>query len=1074
MLKKNNSSARLFCMIALLLISSSLTAQKRITGKITNKDNNQPVVGATVLVKGTNNATLTNADGAFEILANDNAVLVITVVGHKSQEIAVGGRSAINIAMETTMSSLEEVVVTGYTAQRKRDLTGAISVVKPDEMTKIASPSFNQQIEGKASGVSVTTSGQPGAAASIRIRGNSTFTLGGGEPLLVIDGVQVRGAYQNTINPNDIESIQVLKDAATTAAYGIGANNGVIIITTKKGKAGQPKIEFSSYIGTQSASNSYDKIMLGTAQEYADLVYQSYNNAGQWPQPGDAIVARIYGVGAKPVLPEYVNPLPANANTPIVVDPATYNYPNNLIMKASPGTNWWDAVFRDASIQEYNLSASGGSERGRYFFSANYFDQEGIMRYTDFRRYTLRANSDFKVKGFTFGETFTMAFSDGVGQPNGNQVEQNTITEGILKMQPIIPVYDIAGNWGGTKAGFGNGKNGLAKVFRNKDNRGETYRMLAGVFGEVRFLNHFTGRISYGIDYTVNFQKNFTFIDYESNEQAGSNGFNEQTDRFKHWIFAQQLTYNNNFGDHSVKAVGVHESQLNEFRSVGGSLNGYFLQSTDLWYLNTGLADPATRTVFSNGGTNNAKESYVGRVEYGYKGKYLLNATARYDQSSNFAVDKGQTFGGIGAAWVMTDENFLANVTWLNSLKLRGAWGVTGNDAINGNVNYTTLGGGPGNTFYDINGTNTSVATGYSITQLGLPVVWEKQKQYNIGLDGVLLRNWLEFSFDVYQRSNKDFLFQISQPGTAGLFGTAVGPPYYNLGQISNNGFEFSMTWRDRIAKDWKYDITANFTFNKNNIDELAEDLGLTSFFPAIPETRIGPVVRNEVGHPMSTFYGYTLDGIFQSDAEAAASNQVGAKIGRFRWKDVNGDKKIDDLDKGVIGDPNPDVIFGFNFNIAYKSFDFSMFLNGTLGNEIFNYTRYFTDFFGFSGNRSKRMLYDSWTPSHTDAKLPLLDITDNYSFQPSSYYVEDGSYLRCRVLQIGYRFPTSLLSKAKIDNARIYIQGQNLFTITNYGGLDPAMGTRDGTNATEVFSNVDYGNYPTARVLLIGLNLSF
>jgi TonB-linked SusC/RagA family outer membrane protein len=503
-------------------------------------------------------------------------------------------------------------------------------------------------------------------------------------------------------------------------------------------------------------------------------------------------------------------------------------------------------------------------------------------------------------------------------------------------------------------------------------------------------------------------------------------------------------------------------------------LNGYFLQSTDLWYLNTGLADPATRTVFSNGGTNNAKESYVGRVEYGYKGKYLLNGTVRYDQSSNFVLDKGQTFGGIGAAWVLTDENFLKNVTWLNSLKLRGAWGVTGNDAINGNVNYTTLGGGPGSTFYDINGTNNNAATGYSTTQLGLPVVWEKQKQYNIGLDGVLLRNRLEFSFDVYQRKNKDFLFQIQQPGTAGLFGSAVGPPYYNLGQISNKGFEFSATWRDRIASDWKYDITANLTFNKNNIDDLAPSLGLKSFFPAIPETRIGPVVRNEIDHPMGTFYGYTLDGIFQSDAEAAASTQQGAKIGRFKWKDVNGDKKIDDLDKGVIGDPNPDLIFGFNFNVAYKNFDFSMFLNGTLGNEIFNYTRYFTDFFGFSGNRSKRMLYDSWTPTHTDAKLPLLDITDNYSFVPSSYYVEDGSYLRCRVLQIGYNLPASLLSKAKIDHLRIYVQGQNLFTITNYGGLDPAMGTRDGTNATEVFSNVDYGNYPTAKVLMVGLNLSF
>ena len=1071
MFTKSDYLPKAFCFVMLLLMSSSIFAQNRITGKITNQSDNQPIVGATVQVKGTTTATQSGTDGSFAITSSTaNPVLVISFVGFEPKEVRVGNQTDLSVSLSASTSNLNEVVVTGYTAQKKKELTGAVSVVKTQDLTKVASSSFLGQLEGRASGLQTTSSGAPGTAVSVRIRGNSTFTEGGGDPLIVIDGLQIRGAFQNQINPNDIESIQVLKDAATTAAYGIGANNGVIIITTKKGKVGRPRVDASTYFGWQTAAKTYEDQMIKTSAEYADLIYQSYNNAGQWPLDPTTNFARTYGVGPSPVLPAYVNPLPTLPGGTVNT---TYNYPNNLVMKASPGTNWWDAIFRtNAPMAEQNVSVSGGGDGGRYYFSVNRFVQDGILKFTDYNKYSVRANTEFKVKGFTLGENVTVVFDNGVGQPNGNQVEQNTITEGMLKMQPIIPVYDEGGNWGGTKAGFGNGKNGLAKLYRNKDNRGEGMRLFGNVYGEVKFLNHFTGRILYGIDHGWQFAQAYSFSDVESNEVGGS-GFTESTNRQFNWIFQQQLSYDNKFGDHDVRVTGVHEAKLNKFRNMNAGLNGYQIELQSLWYINTAFGDPATRNVSSSGGFNNAKESYLGRLEYGYKGRYLLNATARYDQSSNFAADKGELFGGVGLAWRVSDESFMQGVKWINDLKIRAAYGVTGNDAIPASSNYSFFGGGPGRTFYDINGSNTSAITGYSITSAGHPVVWEKQKQSNIGVDAFFLNNRLEASIDVYKRENKDFLFQPEQPGTAGLFGTTVSPPFENIGQISNKGVELSLNWKDNIARDWKYDFGVNLTFNKNTIDELAPDLGITSFFPATPESRIGALVRNYVGNPMSTFYGFTVDGIYQNANEVNNGiAQDGKAIGRFRWKDINGDKVIDNNDKGIIGNPNPDLVFGINLGLSFKNFDFTMFLQGSKGNDAFNYVKYFTDFYGFSGNRSNRMLYQSWTPSRTDAILPKLDITDNYSYQPSTYYIEDASYLRAKVVQLGYRLPSSLLSRVKIDNARVYVQGQNLFTITDYQGIDPTMGTRN--NATEQWTGIDYGNYPTARVLMVGLNLSF
>lgn len=1071
MFTKNDFLTKALCFVLLLLVSSSIYAQNRITGKVINQADNQPVIGATVQVRGTTTATQTGADGSFSIaVPSANSVLVISFVGFEQREIRVGNQTDLSVSLTSIASNLNEVVVTGYTAQRKKELTGAVSVIKPGDLTKVASQSFTGQLEGRASGVQTVSSGSPGSAVSVRIRGNSTFTEGGGDPLVIVDGVQLRSAFLNQINSNDIESIQVLKDAATTASYGIGANAGVIIITTKKGKAGAPRVDLSTYYGLQSASKTYEDQLLKTSAEYAQLVYESYKNPGLWPQPSNTNTARTYGVGPTPVLPQYVNPLPTNPGDPINT---TYNYPNNLVMKASPGTNWWDALFQTKQpISEQNVSVSGGGTGGRYFFSANYFSQEGIMKFTDYKRYTVRGNTEFKVKGFTLGENLTVAFDNGVGQPNGNQVEQNMINEGMLKMQPIIPVYDEGGNWGGTKAGFGNGKNGLAVLTRNKDNRGESMNLIGNVYGEVKFLEHFTGRILYGVTHGWNFGKNYRFSDVESNEVTGQL-FSENINRYFNWIFQQQINYENKFGDHDLRLTGVHEAKLNSFRNMNAQLAGFQIESQSLWYINTAFGDPATRVVNSSGGKNNAKESWLGRAEYGFKGRYLLNATARYDQSSNFADEKGELFGGGGIAWRVSDEPFMQNINWINDLKLRVGWGVTGNDAIPFSSNYSFYGGGPGQTFYDINGSNTSTVTGYAPTSAGHPVVWEKQKQGNIGIDAFFFKNRLETSIDYYKRTNSDFLFAPQQPATFGSMGGTVAVPFENIGQISNKGVELSLNWKDAFARDWKYDLGLNLTFNKNNIDELAPKFSVEDFFPSAPESRIGPLVRNYTGQPMSTFYGLTVDGIYQNANEVNNGiTQDGKAIGRFRWKDLNGDKKIDNNDKGVIGNPNPDFVFGLNLGLTYKNFDFTMFLQGTQGNDIFNYTKYFTDFFGFSGNRSNRMLYESWKPDRTNAILPMLDVTDGYSFQPSTYYIEDGSYIRAKVVQLGYRLPSSFLSRVKIDNARIYLQGQNLFTITDYQGLDPALGTRN--NATEQWIGIDYGNYPTARVFMIGLNLSF
>lgn len=1071
MFKKSDCFPKLVFLILLLFASSSLFAQKRITGKVINSDNREPVSGATVQIKGSTAGTQTIADGSFAISTTEvNPILVVSFVGFEPQEVPVKNQNFVAIYLISTTTNLNEVVVTGYTAQRKKELTGAVSVIKPGDLTKVAAPSFSQQLEGRASGITTTSSGSPGSPVSLRIRGNSTFTEGGGDPLIVIDGLQIRGANLNQINPNDIESIQILKDAATTASYGIGANNGVIIITTKRGKTGQPRVEVSSYFGTQSpGGRTYGKDLIWNSTEYSDYLFQSYNNAGLWPLKPNDFISRVYGTGPKPVLPQYINPLPSVAGGPI--GNTTYNYPNNLVMKASPGTNWWDVAFKkDAPITEHNLSVSGGTgNAGRYFFSVNYFDQEGIMRYTDYKKYSVRGNTEFKVKGFTFGENLSVTFNNQVNQPGGNQLEQNIVTQGIVKNQAIIPVYDEGGNWGGTRSGFGGGDNALATLFRNKDNRQEGMRLFGNVYAEVAFLNHFSARVSYGIDHGWNFGKAYQFANIEANQIVGS-GFSEFTNRYYNWIFQQQINYSNKFGNHDLRLTGVHEAKLNSFRNMNGSLSGYTIETQNLWYLNTAFGSAATRQVASSGGTNNAKESYLTRAEYGFKGKYLLNATARYDQSSNFAADKGQVFGGIGVAWRVSDESFMTNIKWINDLKFRAAYGVTGSDAIPPSSNYSLFGGSIGSTFYDINGTNNSVQTGFAAVSAGIPVRWEKQKQANIGIDAIFAKNKLDVSVDVYNRTNNDFLFR---PGLPGTFPYLVTAPFRNLGSISNKGVEISLNWKDDLAKNLRYDIGVNLTFNRNKIEELAPELGVTNFFGTTPESRIGPLVRHEQGHPMSTFYGYTVAGIFQNDQDVAKSaKQDGAAVGRFKWKDLNGDGKIDNNDKGVIGDPNADLVFGVNLGLNYKNFDFSVFLQGSLGNENFNYTKYFTDFHGFTGTRSKRMLYQSWTPTRTDGILPLLNINDNTSMLPSSYYVEDASYLRAKVIQLGYKVPAGLLSRLKIDNARFYVQAQNLFTITKYLGLDPTLGTRN--DATEQWAGIDFGNYPTAKSFIVGINLSF
>lgn len=1064
-----------------------------ISGKVKD-DTGQPVPGANVLLKGTTIGTTTDADGAYTFaIPEERGTLVFSFIGFTTQEVDVNGRAVIDVTLVTDIVSLSEVVVTGYSTQSKRDITGSVATIDSKQLLSAPATNLAQAMQGKVAGVTVGNENSPGGGVMVRIRGFGT--INDNSPLYVIDGVPTKGNL-NTLNLNDIESIQILKDASAASIYGSRAGNGVVIVTTKKGKAGKPKFTYDVYYGTQRPGKLLN--MLNT-DEYARLAWESRFNSNQVGTNGNPVHAQ-FGNGPEPVIPDYIFPAGASESDPRVAQNAdgTYvNYSANidgtdfnktkwLITKANKtGTNWLDEIYDPAPIQNHQIGASGGNEGGRYALSLNYFDQKGIMIHTNFKRYALRANTEFNInKRVRVGENFQVSYSDRVDQPGGslqggrqsggNSAESNP-TSFAYRIQPIVPVYDVSGkNFGGTRGtDLDNSRNPVGDLWRNKDNVQREVRIFGNAYAEVDILENLTAKTSFGVDYNIYNFRNYTIRDIESAEARGSNSLQTTNSYEWTWTWYNTLAYNVTLAEkHRLTFLVGTESIKDYFETFDASRTNFASDDLENRYLSGG-----TGVQTNNGNASNwALASEFGKLNYSFADKYLLEATIRRDRSSRFAPQyRSAVFPAVSAGWLFSEESFADNWNWLSTAKLRAGWGQTGNQEI-GNYNSLTIyATNPANSFYDLGGTRTSAIPGYELTQFGnVKAKWETTTSFNVGIDASLLNDKVDVAFDWYTRTTSDMLFPVPSPLTSGV----ANAPFQNIGSMRNRGVDLTLNYNGRaMGGDLTYTIGGNFSTYRNTVTKTTGDPA-TQYF-GINDERIQNFIVTQQGHPISSFFGYTIDGIFQSNEQAAAAptNELGTnqnREGRFIFRDVSGDNRVTTQDLAIIGNPHPDFTYGLNINVNYKNFGLTLFGQGVQGNDIFNYVKYWTDFPTFGGNRSTRMLYDSWRPGKTDAVLPQLAFSDQVSILPSTYYIEDGSYFRMKNIQLSYTLPAAWMTKINFTSVRVYVQSQNLFTITNYSGMDPEINLRTYTAGNDRQLGVDGGSYPAAKQYLIGMNLSF
>lgn len=1045
----------------------------QISGRVTTKAG-EPLPGVTVLVKGTTNGAATDVNGKYSLTVPEKAgTLIFSFIGYITQEKNFSGPGQVNVTLADDIKSLEEVVVTGYSSQAKKDITGAVATVSAEDLLSVPATNVAQALQGRAAGVTVGNENSPGGGVMVRVRGFGT--IGNNDPLYVIDGVPTKGNL-NTLNPNDIESMQILKDASSASIYGARAGNGVVIITTKKGKSGEPKITFDSYYGIQRHGKLLD---LANTRELAQLTWESERNAGNLKNGNPSNPQ--YGNGANPVIPDYIFPTGAMEGDPRVnpdrytnnIDDPDFNKSKFQITRANKeGTNWMEEIFRPAVIQNYQVGATGGTDKGVYAFSANYFDQQGIMKDTYYKRYAVRANTQFNVKNrVRVGENMQIAFGERVGQVAGNNSEGNPISM-AYRMQPIIPVYDIMGNFAGTKGGgLGNARNPVALLARNRDNKGQEVRIFGNAFAEVDILKNLVARTSFGLDYNNFNIRSFNIRDVESAEAAVTNSLTTSNSYSRDWTWSNTLNYNLNLSEIHRLSVLVGTEAISSYReNFFGSRSGFFVDDLSFRYLDAGSIAP------NNGGSGSDWRlfSLFSKANYSFRDKYLLEATIRQDAGSRFAqaYRKG-TFPAFSAGYRITQEEFMKNISFLDDLKVRVGWGQTGNQEINDYNFASTFQSHPDQSNYDMNGSNSSVVIGYDRSQFGNPKAkWETTTSTNVGFDAALWKGRFDVVFDWYTRSTTDMLFPVELPYTQGV---AVNP-FVNIGEMNNKGVDLGINYHgSALADELKFTIGTNLSMYRNNVVK-------TNGNPNTIYTGFGlrtpPVTATQQGQPISSFYGYVLEGIFQTDEEAKAHavqrNGTDNVAGRFKFRDTNGDGIINGADQTFIGSPHPDFSYGLNVNAEYKNFTFTAFAQGVQGNEIFNYVRYWTDFQTFQGNRSARMVHESWQPGKTNAKLPQLRSGDAASSVPSTYFLEDGSYLRIKNLQLGYNLPIEWISKAGMGSANIYIQGQNMFTFTKYSGLDPEINLRNYGSGADRQLGVDEGAYPASRNILLGVNVSF
>ncbi|WP_185816889.1 SusC/RagA family TonB-linked outer membrane protein [Hymenobacter metallilatus] len=1056
--------------LATLVATQTVAQTRSISGRITDRATGEGLPGVTVLVKGTTNGVSTNSDGSFALtVPTSGSTLLVSSVGYISQEVTLGNEASYTIGLAADTKTLSEVVVTGFgVAQERRELTGAIATVKSESFKNQPVAGVDQVLQGRAAGVQVTqNSGTPGSGIAVRVRGASSLTASN-EPLYVVDGLPINtGSYSNIgtgnqqtnalsdLNPNDIESIEVLKDASSSAIYGSRGANGVVLITTKQGRAGRTRVNLDYYRGAQTAWNR-PKALTGQQQTelFLDMVRNRYpaSSTGtisalgvNWRSHAD-LAGYLFSEGGLAVqngLYTYAD------NGDGIRDLAQFQNPST-----APSTNWADEILRTAPISNYELAVSGGTDRIRYRASGSYFDQQGIIIGSGFQRASGRLNMDAKLS-----DKIRMGVNIGLNRSTNNRIQNDNNINGVLSTAVLvasdIPKYRRDGTY--AKDPGSSTENPLAAA-KEPTILGVSARVIGTQFTEFELVKNLKYRATFGLDYLT--FKDDTFFPTTTNTGAGTSGSATSSYRQeRNFNHISSLTYAKVFGEaHSVSAQAVVDYQQDVFNEVFASATGF--PGNDVKQVSAG----ATKTGASSSETEWRILGFLGRVNYSFKEKYLLGLTARYDGSSRFGQNnKYGLFPAVSAAWRVSEESFLKD-SFVNDLKLRASYGQTGNQEIGNFASRGLIG----------TGANFQQVGGLALSQLANPdLKWERTTKTNVGIDFSVLNNRVTFIADAYKHDTRDLLLSRLVPGSTGFLSYLA-----NVGSIENKGLEFGLTTvniKGNSDDAFSWESNFNITFNRNKVTKLVDGIPFAAGFASwVAE-----------GQPLGAFRGYRVDGIFQSQEQinaldAAAQATYGATAryqssltapGDIKFKDLNNDGRITGDDQEIIGNAQPKFYGGFTNTLRYKGFDLTAFLQFQYGNEIYNNNISFAQ--GMNGVFGQdAAVLNRWTPTNTNTDVPRAVYGDpNNNRRVSDRFIEDGSYARLKNLTLGYTLPSAFTSRLKMSSFRVYAQAQNLFTITNYSGLDPEVNTFSGSNTA---LGTDFLTFPQARTITGGVSIGF
>ncbi len=978
-------------------LPNNLYTQSTIQGTVFSSDG-EPLIGANVLLKNSDSGTSVEIDGSFSINASASDTLVVSFVGFQTQEIPVGNQTTFQIILLDDSEILDEIVVVGYGIQRKSDLTGSIASIKAEEISAISTGNVEQALQGKVAGVQVTPiSGRPGEGAVVRIRG--VGTLNDASPLYVVDGMLLDDI--SFLNVNDIESLEVLKDASATAIYGSRGANGVIIISTKKGEYGaETTFSVNVFYGTQSLEK---KIKIANAREYALLANELSVNEGR---------------------------------SPLFDNPESFG----------EGTDWQNVIFQDAPMYSIQLSANGGSERSTFNISGNYFRQQGIIRNSDFERFTMRLNNTYKLgRNITFGHNLSFIFSK-------NQFEPGVLGS-AYSADPTIPVLDSTGFFSNTtiNAPVGNPE---AEFFYKDDNTGTGYQLIGSAFGEYNFLKDFTYKMNFGADLKFDQSKNFVPVFLVSPIQQNQQSVISVADgRRINWLWENTISYFKEIGVHRIGALAGVTAQEFIFENLGGSRRNLIGDTEEFFYLQAG--ETGTETNF-NSASEWSMYSYLFRVNYTLMDRYLFTGSFRRDGSSRFGSEnRFGYFPSLALGWNLVNESFFTNQDIFSRLKLRASWGKIGNDKIGEYEGKPTV----TSNLLAVFGTSEDIQNGASIVNLANPFIrWEETTQSNVGFEFGILDNRFTGEVDYYNRTTNDILVAVPIPKFIG----ADNDPVINAARVRNTGIDLKLDYRDSFNK-FNYEIGGILSTVKNEVLELGE--GKEEIFGG--GLGVGGMLgtRTVPGMPIGAYYGFQIAGVFQTEEEIASSPNRGVEVpGDLQFIDVNQDGLIDSKDRTFIGSPIPDLMYGFNLALDYQGISLNVDFQGQAGNELVNAKKMAR----FGTSNFETTYLNRWNGVGTSNGEPRIT-NGGHNYEFSERFIENGAYLRLRNVQLGYTIPTSLTDKIGFQSAQLYVRGTNLKTWTDFTGYTP-----DISSNSVIAVGIDRGVYPVAKTISVGINATF